>query len=180
MHTMKINRWYFVFALTLLLGSGWLWMSRVPTSAAQTNEPQTQPLVGYAAPTFSLRTLDDADFTLDETLAKPVVINFWATWCGPCREEMPALQAAAERFEGEVHFVAVNQAEPPATVQEFVDEFGLTFTIPMDEEQTVADQYNVSGLPTTYFVDRHGVIQRVWLGEMNSVTLAEGIAEILP
>jgi thiol-disulfide isomerase/thioredoxin len=178
---MNMNRWYLVFVALLLLGGGWLWLSRVPATAqTHTDVLQSQPTEGFAAPSFALSTLDGGEFVLDESLETPVVINFWATWCGPCRSEMPALQTAADRFDGQVHIVAVNQAESAATVQEFVDEFGLTLTIPMDAEQTAADRYNVSGLPTTFFVDRNGVIQRVWLGEMNSVTLAEGIAEIWP
>ena len=72
----------------------------------------------------------------------------------------------------------VDQAEPPSTVQPYVDRLGLTFEIPLDAEQEVAQRYNVLGLPTTFFIDGSGIIRRVWSGEMNSITLAEGIAEI--
>jgi peroxiredoxin len=77
-----------------------------------------------------------------------------------------------------VIFVGVDQGEEAATVQPFVDELGLTFIIPMDAEGAVGLDYNVQGLPTTFFIDRHGVIRSLWMGEMNSVTLAENIANI--
>ena len=84
------------------------------------------------------------------------------------------------RYAGRVTFVGVSEGEDAATIAPFVDEFGISFPIALDEEQGIgADLYEVSGLPTTFFVDGSGVIRRVWMGEMNSVTLEEGIAEIL-
>jgi thiol-disulfide isomerase/thioredoxin len=108
-----------------------------------------------------------------------VVLNFWATWCGPCQRELPALQRAAEQFAGLVTFAAVDQAEPIQQVQSFVDKFGLTFTVPLDSTQAVGERYNVRGLPTTYFIDSAGVIRSIWMGEMNSILLAEQIANLL-
>jgi thiol-disulfide isomerase/thioredoxin len=108
------------------------------------------------------------------------VLNFWATWCGPCQRELPALQATATRYEGQVIFAGVDQAEPPETVGPYVERMGLTFHIPLDRDGAVGDRYNVRGLPTTFFIDANGVIRHIWMGEMNSVTLAEGIAKIWP
>jgi len=176
---MHMNRWILTFFLILLVGSSWLWISRVPVDA-QPQARAPQPAVDHPAPPFTLTTLDGESFTLRERPETPIVLNFWATWCGPCRNEMPALQAAADRLDGQVQFVAVDQAESAAVVQQFVDEFGLSLTIPMDTENEVADRYQVTGLPTTFFIDRNGVIQRIWMGEMNPITIAEGVAEILP
>ena len=153
-----------------------------PRSAALCR-PRTripEPAIGYVAPDFALTTLEGEEFSLREMRGTPVVLNFWATWCGPCRRELPALQAAAERYDGEVLIVGVDQGEAAATVQSFVDELGLTFPIPMDADMDVAQEYNVKGMPTTFFVDADGVIRHIWTGEMNSVTLAEGIAKIWP
>ncbi len=163
----------------LFLGGGWLWLSR-PTAEAQSDQLHSQPAVGYLAPDFTLQTLDGESFTLSQQNGTPMVLNFWATWCGPCRNELPALQSAARRYDGQVRFVGVDQGETAQDVQSFVDEFGLTYPIPMDIELTAADAYNVMGLPTTYFVDADGVIRHLWSGEMNTVTLEEGISKIWP
>jgi len=174
-----MNRFHTLFLTILILGTGWIYASRMPIDA-QTDLTKPKPTVGHPAPAFALTTLDGNTFELtDLPPDTPLVLNFWATWCGPCRDELPALQAASKRYVGQVQIVAVDQAEPAATVQQYVDELGLTFTIPMDTDNAVANRYNVSGMPTTFFIDADGVIQRMWTGEMNSITLAEGIDLIL-
>ena len=174
-----VNPWYLLLFVVLVLGGGWTWWNRVPLEA--TVDPRTpQPAVGYPAPDFSLTTLEGEPFLLSDQAGTPVVLNFWATWCGPCRRELPALQLAAERWEGEVLIVGVDQAEEAPVVQRYVDELGLTFPIPMDTDSAVAERFNVMGLPTTFFIDGDGVIRTIWTGEMNSITLAEHIAQIVP
>jgi cytochrome c biogenesis protein CcmG, thiol:disulfide interchange protein DsbE len=172
-----MNRWHLTFLLILTLGGYWLWASRVPV-AALVNERAPQPAVGYPAPDFTLQTLAGDQFSLSALRGQPVVLNFWATWCNPCQRELPALRTASERYAGEVAIIAVDQAEAPATVQAYVDKLGLPFTIPLDADNSIGQRYNVYGLPTTYFIDRQGIIRQQWTGEMNSITLAEGIAKI--
>ena len=173
-----INRWHGVFLVILLLGGSWLWLNRVPVAVSATARPP-QPAIDYPAPAFTLTTLAGEQFDLSAAQGKPVVLNFWATWCGPCQRELPTLQAAAERYGDQVLIVGVDQGEAPATVQSYVDRLGLTFAIPLDADFAVSELYNVRGLPTTFFIDRQGVIRQMWLGEMNSITLAEGVAGIL-
>ncbi len=173
-------RWTVVFLLVLVLGGGWVWWTRPDAAAADTPTfAQAQPAVGRPAPDFTLPALDGSTFRLSDQRGKPVVLNFWATWCGPCQRELPALQRAAEHYDGVVVFAGVDQAETAETVQRYVDKLGLTFAIPMDGEQEVGERYGVLGLPTTFFIDESGVIRSIWMGEMNSVTLAENIATIL-
>jgi peroxiredoxin len=171
-------RWLVVFVLVLILGGAWLWGSQ------PVGQPATalaaDPAVGRPAPDFSLATLAGDTFTLSAQRGKPVVLNFWATWCQPCQRELPALQQAAERFGDSVVIAAVDQGETAETVQRYVEKLGLTFTVPMDGEQDAAARYNIHGLPTTYFIDAGGVIRSVWVGEMNSIILAEQIAGIVP
>ena len=169
--------WLVIFAATLLLGTVWLWHSRIPLVNAGV-ELTPEPALGHPAPDFVLATLAGEQFVLHERQGTPVVLNFWATWCGPCRRELPALQAANERYAGEVEIVGVDQGEEAAIVRRYVDELGLTFTVPVDSDLTVGSRYNIRGLPTTFFIDADGIIRRIWTGEMNSITLAEGIAEI--
>ncbi len=173
-----MNRWHGLFLAILLLGGSWIWLNRVPVAfSADANAPQ--PAINYPAPDFVLTTLAGDSFSLREARGKPVVLNFWATWCGPCQRELPTLQAAAERYGDRVLIVGIDQGEEAATVQAYVDKLGLTFPIPMDSEFAVSELYNVRGLPTTFFIDPEGVIRQMWLGEMNSITLAEGVAETL-
>jgi cytochrome c biogenesis protein CcmG, thiol:disulfide interchange protein DsbE len=174
---MMINRWHFAFILILTLGGYWLWVSRVPV-AALASERTPQPAVGYPAPDFTLSTLAGEEFSLSALRGQPVVLNFWATWCIPCQRELPALRTASQRYQGEVAIIAVDQGESAKTVQGYVDKLGLPFTIPLDADTDVGRRYNVYGLPTTYFIDRQGIIRQQWTGEMNSITLAEGIAKI--
>lgn len=173
-----MNRWHGLFLAILLLGSSWIWFNRVPV-AFSADQHTPQPAIDHRAPDFTLTTLDGKAFDLSDAQGKPVVLNFWATWCGPCQRELPTLQAAAERYGDRVWIIGVDQGEEAATVQAYVDELGLTFPIPMDTDFAVSELYNVRGLPTTFFIDPQGVIRQMWLGEMNSITLAEGVAEIL-
>ncbi len=177
-----MNRWTVAFLAILIVGGGWLWWSRPAVDAGAAGLSRASvaagPGVGRLAPDFTLPTLDGQTFRLSEQRGKPVVLNFWATWCGPCRNELPALQKAATHLGDEVVFVGVDQGEDAAVVRDFAAELGLTFTIPLDSNGEVGVDYKVKGLPTTFFIDRSGKIQNLWMGEMNSVTLAENIAII--
>ncbi len=117
--------------------------------------------VGRAAPNFTLRTLDDEVITLSDFRGQPVVLNFWASWCGPCRQETPALQQFAEEH-GNVHVIGVNQQEQPRTAREFAEEFGVTYPLPLDRTGEVSQGFRVNrGLPVTFFIDANGVIQEI-------------------
>ena len=173
-----MNRWHLVTLSLLIFGIPWIWLNRVPMEVYR-NFETPQPAVNHPAPNFRLTTFDGEQFMLNEQLGTPIVLNFWATWCGPCRNELPTLQLASERFQGRVQIVGIDQGERSEDVARFVEEFGLTFTIPMDPTLEVGSLYAVRAMPTTFFIDRNGIIRYLWIGEMNSVTLTEGIAEIL-
>lgn len=181
--------WYITALFVLTIGSWWTWTSRVPTSPSGelvAAEPTLveEAMVGRRAPDFMLPTLGGGDFVLSEAVADgtPVVLNFWATWCGPCERELPALQSTAEHYGERVQIVGINldQVEPAAGVAEYVDQRGLTFTIPLDPAQETAQRYNIIGMPMTFFIDGEGTVQQMWPGEMNRITLAEHIEAMLP
>jgi peroxiredoxin len=140
--------------------------------------------IGRVAPDFVLETLDGKTLRLSDLRGQPLLVNFWATWCGPCRVEMPELVLSYldHRDEGLV-VLAVNLREAGARVQPFVDEFELPFPILMDRDGEVARTWRVGGpmqgLPSSYFVDRDGVIQKVIYGAVTEKTLTEGLASIL-
>jgi peroxiredoxin len=167
-----------LIALALILGPAWIWISRVPADGATSLPPA--PAIGHPAPDFTLDTLTGEAFTLSAQRGRPVVLNFWATWCPPCRTEMPALQAASERYTGQITIVGVNQAEPAPTVAAFVTEMGLTFEIPLDGRADVSRLYGVRSLPTTFFIDRDGVVRQIQNGPVTEATLAQLLRAIYP
>jgi thiol-disulfide isomerase/thioredoxin len=124
------------------------------------------PKKGSPAPDFELENLSGERLRLQDLRGKPVVINFWATWCIPCEAEMPLLQNSYERYPG-MEVLAVNFAESVVDVQAFVDKHALTFEILLDPRAIVQSLYRVRGYPTTYFVDGEGVIQGVHIGVLS-------------
>jgi peroxiredoxin len=160
------NTWRGLMALVLVLGILWIAASRVPVeeAAARTGRPPS-PQTGFAAPEFALETYQGEPIALADLRGQAVVINFWATWCPPCRAEMPAIQAVYDKYRDQgLVVLAVDQQETEAQVAPFAEEMGLTFPILMDREGAVSAQYQVKALPATFFVDRQGIVQEVTLG----------------
>ncbi|MCL4301545.1 MAG: TlpA family protein disulfide reductase [Anaerolineae bacterium] len=151
-----------------------------------TNPPDAEPTATPgqpAAPDFSLKTLDGRQISLSQFRGKPVLINFWASWCAPCRLEMPELKRVYEVRQDEglvVLAVNVTYLDSMQDVQRFGTKFGLTFPVLLDETGEVADNlYYVRGLPTSIFVDRAGLVAKIQLGPMTGVQLDEFVGEIL-
>jgi len=125
--------------------------------------------VGKLAPDFQLPGLDGQMVSLGDFRGKAVLLNFWATWCGPCRAEMPFLQQVHEERSGEgVVILAVNIGESQSEVEEFMKNFGLSFLMLLDADEEVARQYNIRAIPTTFFIDKDGVIQDLKIGSFAS------------
>lgn len=133
--------------------------------------------IGETAPDFSLETLDGEMVKLSDFEGKKVVVNFWATWCKPCREEMPDLQSVYEQKEEDVVILAVNM-DAHNDVKGFIDSYSVTFPILLDEEDEVADLYQIISLPTTYFIDERGKIVQKHIGQITDVQLEEILAQI--
>ena len=133
---------------------------------------------GRAAPDFRLRSVDGIDLQLSDLRGDFVLLNFWATWCGPCRDETPDLQALfqtarRETAQGGLIVVGVNQQEEPDTVRAFTAEFGVTYPVVLDRAGEVSDAYRVGrGLPMTFLIDPAGVIERIYYGRITSDALA--------
>lgn len=137
------------------------------------------PIVGAPAPDFVLTTLAGEQVHLADLKGQVVMINFWATWCGPCEAEMPAIQSRYDtlRTNGLV-VLAVNADESAETVQPFVDRWALTFPILMDPGLVVNDLYRVRGMPTTFFIGRDGVIAAQKVGLMSEGQLDRYLGEV--
>ncbi|MDQ0970990.1 peroxiredoxin [Neobacillus niacini] len=122
--------------------------------------------VGAKAPDFELRTLAGDTVKLSDFRGKKVMLNFWATWCPPCKAEMPAMEEFHKETGDDVVILAVN-IDPHLDVKAFVDENGITFPIPLDAEDKVNETYQVLSIPTTYFIDTNGNIGNKYIGAMN-------------
>lgn len=123
---------------------------------------------GQLAPDFELKTLDGETVKLSDYRGKRVMLNFWATWCPPCRAEMPDMQKFQK--DKDVQVLAVNLSETeshPDNVQRFVDELNLSLTIPLDDESAISNEYQVMAYPTTYMIDSNGRIQFITMGAVN-------------
>ncbi|MFN8464102.1 MAG: TlpA disulfide reductase family protein [Caldilineaceae bacterium] len=132
---------------------------------------------GETAPDFAM-VLDDGRFLhLSDLQGKPVVLNFWATWCGPCRLEMPELVKAANADPNLV-VLATDVQEARSPVEDFAAEFRMNLPIVLDKDGKVRNLYRVPGLPTTYFIDKTGKIASVIVGPLTPQVLADRLAEI--
>ena len=141
--------------------------------------------VGRVGPDFLLERPEGGTLRLSDLQGRPVVLNFWAIWCPPCRAEIPELvdAYAAHRDEGLV-VVGLNLQQPAAKVLAFALDFGMTFPIVIDRDGEVADVWRlggpIKGLPTSYFIDRTGVIRAFYYGPMTEEALEKRLASILP
>ena len=184
--------------LSLLLFGGDLW--RNPTSSATTaNEdivfeiaempPQAQignVEIGQLAPDFAVENVRGETVALSDYEGQPVILNFWATWCAPCRIEMPELEATYQAYQQDgLEILALNREESPTTVGAFFQEMDtqgtpLTFVPLMDLDGRVADRYGVFNMPTTYFIAPSGEITAVHRGPLTTDLLDQYLAPILP
>ena len=124
---------------------------------------------GNLAPDFQLDSLDGQPVSLSDFRGNPVLLNFWASWCGPCKSEMPYIQRIHEEWSGKgLVILAVDIGESSATVSEFVEKYALSFMVLLDIDQEVALKYNVRNIPTTFFIDKSGKIQDMKIGAFSS------------
>ncbi|WHY99837.1 redoxin domain-containing protein [Peribacillus simplex] len=124
--------------------------------------------IGAKAPNFSLKTLDGKEVELSDYKGKKVMLNFWATWCPPCKKEMPDMEKYAQQAGADVVVLAVN-IDPENDVQAFVEDNGVTFTIPLDSQSAknpVNERYKILSIPTTYFIDKEGIIRNKVISAM--------------
>ncbi len=139
------------------------------------------PLIGKPAPALAGTTLDGAPFDLAAQKGSPILVNFWASWCGPCREEFPLLEKAAQRHAAEgLVVVGALYKDDPDPARAFVVEQGATWPTVMDPERTIGSAWKVLGPPQTFFVDRDGIIREVQVGQVrDAAELDRLLASIL-
>ena len=130
-----------------------------PETSGEKPVPGTN--IGNLAPVFQLQSLSGEDVSLQSFRGRPVLLNFWASWCGPCRVEMPFLQGILDDMEWSskgLVILTVNIGESPDTAKKFMEANQLSLPVVLDRDQKVAREYNIRALPTTFFVDENGII----------------------
>ena len=176
------RRWPLFLAAVLSLGVLWILASRVPVAATTGGSPPPSPREGFSAPDFTLETLNGEQISLSELRGKVVLVNFWASWCPPCRAEMPAIESVYRSYKGlglEVLAVNTTNQDDVTAAAAFVQELGLSFPIPLDHAGAVSASYNLRGLPSSYFIDRQGIIRSVVVGGPMSEALVQSKVEDL-
>lgn len=150
--------------------------SSKPAAESETSaedEPQTVP-----APDFIVYDKDGNEVKLSDYFGKPIVLNFWASWCGPCKMEMPDFDEKNKELGDEVQFLMINATggrETLETAKQFIEKSGYTFPVFYDAEQQAAMTYQVYSLPTTYFINADGEVTAYATGAINSEILQKGI-----
>lgn len=168
--------------LSLVISILWTIVSRVPSAVGAPLSSSASPREGFLAPEFTLATLDGTKVTLSDLRGKIVLINLWATWCPPCRAEMPALENAYEQYRDSgvvILGINVTYQDSERDIPPFVEEFELTFPILLDRDGSVSTLYQLRGLPTTFFVNREGIIRTVVVGGPMSETFIRSKIEAL-
>ena len=140
---------------------------------------QAARTIGTPAPDFTLTSLDGHSVTLSKLERKPTLINIWATWCPPCRRELPVLQAAYAKHRQDINFITVASWESRETVETFARQQGITFPILLDPQGEIDTLYQIRGIPTSFFVDADGVIVDMHVGGLDEAALNLYIEQLL-
>lgn len=177
---MKLSKALIVLAgLTIGAGIGLLyWFTIGGGDSGIRVDKSVVPSVGSIAPDFELESLSRERIHLSQYKGKPVLINFWATWCTPCKLEMPAIEARYDENRNGFTVLAINFDEPKEKVQTFVQDLGLTFMVLLDPGGKIQNLYHVRGYPSTYLVDWDGVIQVEHIGLMTGNQLDGYLAKV--
>ena len=176
------RRWNLLIAATFGVGLAWAFLSRVPQAATANGAPLPSPREGFSAPDFTLDLLGGGQVTLSELRGKVVMVNLWASWCVPCRIEMPEIERVYQAYKN-LGFVVIGlnttfqDSEPDAA--SFVRELNLTFPIALDRNGAASRDYHLRALPSTYFIDRNGVIRSAVFGAMNGALIQSKVEELI-
>jgi cytochrome c biogenesis protein CcmG/thiol:disulfide interchange protein DsbE len=187
MLTLSVRHWNMLIAVVALSGSLFIATTRVrPEAPAATVrsrdavEPSPAPRENHPAPDFTLADLSDTPVRLSDLRGQVVLVNVWATWCPPCRAEMPMIQAAYDRYRTQGFTVlAVNLREDARTVAAYMEQGGLTFPALLDRDGAVSNAYQSQVLPSSFFIDRAGVVRAVYRGPMARSVVAGTVEQLL-
>jgi thiol-disulfide isomerase/thioredoxin len=161
------------YALAFALQATSVWAQHVHPAP-----PSSAPAVGAAAVAFDLKTLDGKAAGLETFRGKPLVLNFFASWCDPCRDEMPLINELATKADDNYHVLGIAVEDTRAALTEYVKEAKLSFPVALDLNSTVKRSYRIFGPPATFFVDGQGVIRDVVLGPITPERVKEAMKKV--
>ncbi len=142
------------------------------------NRPAEKVAVNFSAPEFTLKDLQGQPVKLSDFQGQPVIINFWATWCGPCKQELPLLNKTFDANKDKLVVLGVDVGEDSPLVKLKVREVGLTYFNVIDSDKQISLKYRVDALPTSYFLDKDGVIRDSQIGALDADSLPKKITKI--
>lgn len=134
--------------------------------------------VGEPAPLFTLPAFEGGNVRLEDYRGRPVVLNFWASWCAPCRDEAPVLERVANASSANVVFIGVNVRDRDEDARAFLDKYDVAYPNARDVDGTVESLYAGVGIPVTIFISADGIIERTWIGALDEQKLLAYVAEI--
>lgn len=179
---MRITQRRLAYAVLLTLGLVWIFLSADKNAASFTGTTAA-PQVGFPAPDFSLPTTGGETIRLSNLRGQAVLVNLWATWCPPCRAEMPAIEKVYNEYKDDgfvVLAVDMTYQDKASNIPSFVQEHGLTFPILLDESAIVGRAYQLRSLPSSFFITREGIINEVVIGgPMAEALLRTRVEEIV-
>ena len=165
----------------LALGISFLLLTNQTTSAASIQDFSTVPVqVNFPAPELNLTTLGGDPVSLSDYRGSVVLVNLWATWCPPCREEMPTLQAFYEKYRSKGFvLIAIDQGETLQQVNPFVIELKLTFPVWLDTGSEAGRVFETMNLPSSYVIDRTGRVRLMWIGGISKKNLEKYVPDVI-
>ncbi|HZY40701.1 MAG TPA: TlpA disulfide reductase family protein [Anaerolineae bacterium] len=166
----------------VVLGGGWIALSRDFTNRSSAGTSAV-PQVGFPAPDFDLDLLTGSQVKLSELRGSVVIVNLWASWCGPCRAEMPAIDAVYQQYHAQgLEVVAINTTfqDSEAEARAFLTELGVTFPVALDRDGAASKRYYLQAMPSTFFVARDGTIgDMLFGGPMTEALIISKIEKLL-
>ena len=181
----KLLIWVLAFAIVIV--GAWVLYNKLGAElqpgGLATQPAETEATDGteadYAAPDFTMYDLEGNPVKLSDFEGKPAILNFWASWCGPCKSEMPDIEAAYQKYGEEIHFVILNltdgSSETVESAHGYIESQGYTFPVYYDSGMEGAMTYGVSGVPITFFIDAEGNLMAYYQGAMSADILQQGI-----
>ncbi len=182
MDNLKTNHWKIIAAVLLPLGLLWIFISST-MPGINSNENTSAPQIGFKAPEFTLLNSDGEEVRLSDLEGQVVMVNFWASWCGPCTREMPAMQSVYSDYqEQSFEILAVNTTfqDQRSAADQFVEDNQLSFPILFDITGGTSREYNLYSTPMSFFIDADGIIRNIIPGgPISEASLISNIETLL-
>lgn len=168
-----------IISISLILGIIFLFAKGLTNDKATTSKSGFTR-VGQQAPNFEFKSIINSEMiTLSEHLGKPVVINFWASWCPPCREESELLEKTYKEFIGQkIQFIGINIQDTEIEAKNYIAQYDITYPNGMDLDGRISIDYGIIGLPVTFFINEQGIVNTRWVGAISESQLNSNISKI--